>query len=106
MPSFAHRCGIHDGARTAALNRATLLARDLELVRFAWCDVPTLGQTTACVTIVPPRRGWIGVPTIVAETGFPFGLFRAWTLWRPAAQVLAYPRPEQPAPPLPASVAV
>ena len=73
---------------------------------FAWCDVPALGQTTACVTIVPPRRGWHGVPTIVAETGFPFGLFRAWTLWRPAAQVLAYPRPEQPAPPLPASVAV
>ena len=47
MPSFAHRCGIHDGARTAALNRATLLARDLELVRFAWCDVHgvTRGKT-------------------------------------------------------------
>jgi uncharacterized protein (DUF58 family) len=38
----------------------------------------------------------------VAETRFPLGLFRAWTVWRPAARVLAWPQPEQPAPPLPA----
>jgi uncharacterized protein (DUF58 family) len=36
------------------------------------------------------------------ETHFPLGLFRAWTVWRPAAQVLVYPAPEQPAPALPA----
>ena len=35
------------------------------------------------------------------ETRFPLGLFRAWSVWRPAAQVLVYPRPEQPAAPLP-----
>jgi uncharacterized protein (DUF58 family) len=39
----------------------------------------------------------------VVETGFPFGLFRAWTVWRPAARVLAWPQPEHPAPPLPPS---
>jgi uncharacterized protein (DUF58 family) len=72
---------------------------------FAWCDVPMQGQAGARLSIVPATRGWHGVPTVVAETGFPFGLFRAWTLWRPAAQVLAYPRPEQPAPALPPSSA-
>jgi uncharacterized protein (DUF58 family) len=42
---------------------------------------------------VPARRGWHAVPTLVVETVFPFGLFRAWTVWRPAARVLAWPRP-------------
>ncbi len=40
---------------------------------------------------------------LVVETRFPFGLFRAWTHWRPASPVLAYPRPEAGAPALPAA---
>lgn len=68
---------------------------------FVVVDVPAQGQATARLTIVPPSRGLMTVPTVMAETGFPFGLFRAWTLWRPAAQVLAWPRPETPPPPLP-----
>ena len=71
--------------------------------RFAVCDVPALGETRVHVSMVPPRRGWHAVPTLVMETVFPFGLFRAWTVWRPAVRVLAWPRPEQPAPPLPVS---
>jgi len=67
-----------------------------------WCDVPAQGQDSARLSMVPLHRGWHGVPTLVVETVFPFGLFRAWTLWRPAAQVLAWPVPEHPAPPLPA----
>lgn len=67
----------------------------------AWCDVPALGQASAQLSIVPPTRGQHAVPTVVVETRFPFGLFCAWTLWRPASQVLAYPRPEQPAVALP-----
>jgi uncharacterized protein (DUF58 family) len=69
----------------------------------AFCDVPALGQTSARVGFVPARRGWHAVPPLVVETGFPFGLFRAWTVWRPAGQVLAWPRPEQPAAALPGS---
>ncbi len=47
MTRFAQRCGIHDDARAAALQRAALLAGNLELVRFAWCDVHgvTRGKT-------------------------------------------------------------
>jgi uncharacterized protein (DUF58 family) len=71
-------------------------------ISYASCDVPAQGQETVQVSMVPPRRGWHSVPTLVLETTFPLGLFRAWTIWRPAAQVLAYPRPEQPAPAMPA----
>ena len=58
---------------------------------FDWSDAPAQGQTTAHVSIAPPRRGWHAVPAMVVETVFPFGLFRAWTLWRPAGRVLAWP---------------
>jgi uncharacterized protein (DUF58 family) len=64
-------------------------------------DVPAQGQATAAVGLVPAHRGWHALPTLIVETGFPFGLFRAWTVWRPAQRVLAWPRPEQPPPPLP-----
>ncbi len=66
-----------------------------------WIDVPQGGQAAAQLSFVPPHRGWHDVPVLVAETRFPLGLFRAWAYWRPAARVLAYPRPEQPAAPLP-----
>ena len=69
----------------------------------AWCDAPAGGQTAAHLSLVPAQRGWHAVPALVLETVFPFGLFRAWTVWRPAARVLAWPRPEQPPPPLPAA---
>jgi uncharacterized protein (DUF58 family) len=68
-----------------------------------WCDVQALGQTTAHLSMLPAQRGWHAVPTLVIETVFPFGLFRAWSIWRPAARVLAWPQPETPVPPLPAS---
>jgi uncharacterized protein (DUF58 family) len=70
---------------------------------FAWCDVPAQGATTARVRFATVQRGTMRVPTLMAETRFPLGLFRAWTVWRPAAQVLVYPKPEQPAAPLPST---
>ena len=74
--------------------------------RHVFCDVPALGQESARLSIVPQRRGWHAVPTLVVETGFPFGLFRAWTVWRPATQLLAWPQPEQPPAPLPGATPV
>ena len=68
-----------------------------------WCDVPAGGQCSVQLSFVPPVRGWHPCPALVLETLFPFGLFRAWTVWRPAARALAWPRPEQPAPALPPS---
>lgn len=67
----------------------------------AWIDVPAATQATAHLSFAPEQRGRHPVPTLSAETRFPLGLFRAWTVWRPAAQVLIYPRPENPAASLP-----
>jgi uncharacterized protein (DUF58 family) len=49
----------------------------------------------------PARRGRHPLPTLLVETHFPLGLFRAWTVWRPAGRVLAWPRPETAPPALP-----
>ena len=68
----------------------------------AWTDLPARGTSTLRLQLPLQRRGWQAVPTLVAETRFPMGLFRAWTVWRPAARVLAWPQPEPAAPPLPA----
>ena len=67
----------------------------------AWCDAAAGGQAQVHLSFVPPRRGWHAAPALVLETLFPFGLFRAWTVWRPAGRALAWPRAEQPVPPLP-----
>ncbi|HXD41194.1 MAG TPA: DUF58 domain-containing protein [Ramlibacter sp.] len=70
--------------------------------RWVWTDVPALGQSTVQVAFRPERRGRHPVPPLTAETRFPLGTFRVWTVWRPAAQVLVYPAPEAFPPPLPA----
>jgi uncharacterized protein (DUF58 family) len=69
---------------------------------WVWTDVPPAGQALVHLSFTPPRRGWCEVPQLSAETRFPLGIFRVWSLWRPAARVLAYPQPEDHAPPLPA----
>ncbi len=68
-----------------------------------WVDVPGGGQASAHVSFVPASRGRHEVPTLSAETRFPLGLFRAWTVWRPAGDVLVYPKPERPPAPLPSA---
>ncbi|MFY3384503.1 DUF58 domain-containing protein [Paracidovorax sp. MALMAid1276] len=68
---------------------------------WAYADVPAQGQCRVQVAFRPERRGLHPVPHLTAETRFPLGTFRVWTYWRPAAQVLVYPAPESPAPPLP-----
>jgi len=68
-----------------------------------WVDVPAGGQATARVSFVPECRGLHELPTLSLETRFPLGLFRAWSIWRPASQVLVYPKPEHPTAPLPAA---
>lgn len=67
----------------------------------SWVDVPAGGQVSAHLSFLPAHRGWHELPTLTAETRFPLGLFRAWTVWRPASQALVYPRVESPAPGLP-----
>jgi uncharacterized protein (DUF58 family) len=69
--------------------------------RLAWTDVPAQGSSLVQVAFTPQRRGLHRLPTLTAETRFPLGTFRVWTVWRPAAQVMVYPAPEASPPPLP-----
>lgn len=69
----------------------------------SWSNVPARGQGHTQVSFVPAQRGVVALPALRCETRFPLGLFRAWTIWRPASNLLVYPRPEQPPAALPAS---
>jgi uncharacterized protein (DUF58 family) len=64
-------------------------------------DVPAQASATVQLAFTPQRRGLQHLPTLTAQTLFPLGTFRVWALWRPAAQVLVYPKPESHPPPLP-----
>ncbi len=68
---------------------------------WVWCDVPAAGSASVQIAFQPARRGLHDVPVLKAETRYPLGTFRVWTIWRPSAQVLVFPKPEVPAPPLP-----
>ncbi|MDN3920230.1 DUF58 domain-containing protein [Roseateles violae] len=67
----------------------------------AWTDVPARGHAQLQLRLPAGARGLQTLPPLQIVTRFPLGLFRAWSIWRPAAQVWVYPRPETPAPPFP-----
>jgi len=71
---------------------------------WVWADVPGQGSSTVQVAFQPQRRGWQTIPALTAETRFPLGTFRVWTVWRPASRVLVYPAPEARPPPLPSGL--
>ena len=71
----------------------------------AWTDVPAQGSAELHVAWSAPSRGQHSLPALTAQTLFPLGTFRVWTVWRPAATVLVYPAPEELPPPLPAGEA-
>ena len=83
------------------LNPANQAKQKTADAHWAWTDVPAQGSSTLHVAFVPTTRGMHRVPTLTAETRFPLGTFRVWTVWRPAAQILVYPSPEVNPPPLP-----
>jgi len=68
---------------------------------WAWTDVPAQGSCPVEIAFLPHRRGLHAMPPLTAETRFPLGTFRVWTVWRPAASLLVYPAPEAHPPPLP-----
>ena len=70
-------------------------------LEWAHVDVPAQGSTHLTLGWQPPRRGRHPLPNLAAETRFPLGTFRVWSVWRPAATVLVYPQPETHPPPLP-----
>ncbi len=73
----------------------------LDAAHWSWTDIAAQGSSVVHVGYCPLERGLHRMPDMTAETRFPLGTFRVWTVWRPKAQVLVYPAPEAFAPPLP-----
>jgi uncharacterized protein (DUF58 family) len=67
----------------------------------AYAEIAAQGQTSVQLSWLAPGRGLHALPMVRAESRYPFGLFRAWTIWRPAGRQWIYPRPESPTPPWP-----
>jgi uncharacterized protein (DUF58 family) len=88
------RLGVGLGLDTGARPRA-----------LSYAEIGAAGQTSVRLSWLAPGRGLHALPLVRAETRYPFGLFRAWTVWRPAGQLWVYPRPEAPMPPWPISTA-
>jgi uncharacterized protein (DUF58 family) len=82
--------------------RLGFVGKDLPALEQA-IDVPS--NTTRVVTLAvrARERGWLHVPRVWLHTKFPLGLFFCWAYWSPDANALVYPRPEDDAPPLPAT---
>jgi len=92
------RVNLHNASTTP---RYGLGLAFLERDAWVWSEIGA-GQTASLpLAWHVPRRGWVEVPLIRLETRFPMGVFRAWTVWRPASRVLAYPAAEVGAPGLP-----
>jgi uncharacterized protein (DUF58 family) len=72
-------------------------------VALSYAEIDAAGQTVVRLARIAPARGQHALPLVRVETRYPFGLFRAWALWRPAGRLWVYPRPEAPMPPWPTS---
>ena len=70
-------------------------------IPLAYAEIAAQGQTAVHLSWLAPGRGLHALPVVRVESRYPFGLFRAWTIWRPAGQQWVYPRPESPVPPWP-----
>jgi uncharacterized protein (DUF58 family) len=73
----------------------------LRPIPLAYAEIPAQGQTSVHLSWLAPHRGLHALPVVRVESRYPFGLFRAWTIWRPAGRQCIYPRPEAPTPPWP-----
>ncbi len=74
-------------------------------IALAYDEIGAQGQTVLHLAWPVPVRGVHPLPMVRAESRFPFGLFKAWTLWRPDGSIVVYPQPERPAPAWPDSAA-
>jgi uncharacterized protein (DUF58 family) len=96
--SAAINIGLHSASRHSRYGIGLAVMRSGHWV---WTDVPAQGSSSVQLAFKTTIRGRHQLPTLTAETRFPLGTFRVWTVWRPAARVLVYPSPESLPPPLP-----
>jgi len=74
--------------------------------QMAWAEIAPRGQSLVSVSCPFATRGRHALPLVRVESRFPFGLFKAWSVWRPAGQVWVYPALEVPVADLPRAQAL
>lgn len=63
--------------------------------------LPAGDRASAKIAVATARRGWHDLPTVTVSSGFPLGLYHAWSPVDLAARVLVYPAPAKPGMPFP-----
>jgi len=105
VPAFAGEAAVLEMVVTnpghSRLGLGFGLDLDARPIPLAYAEIGAEGQTVVHLSWLAPGRGLHGLPLVRVESRYPFGLFRAWTIWRPAGQQWVYPRPESPTPPWP-----
>ena len=61
-------------------------------------DVPARQDTVITFKVPTTQRGWLVLGSLTLQTGFPLGLFRAWSYLHFDARCLVYPKPLPDAP--------
>ncbi len=87
---------------TGSVERFALSFTAPEMARPEHFDLAPRVEQIVPIALRVAQRGWQSIPRLTLQTRFPLGIWRAWTNWQPALDVLVYPRPEPPGVPLPA----
>lgn len=85
-------------AVTVVLTRQDQRSHESLWVQFAGgrpqgCDLLTQREQRLTLYLPTVRRGRLAPGRVRIETRYPFGLFRAWSLYQPAISCLVYPQP-------------
>lgn len=80
------------------------IAANLEGAEPVFIDVSAHGMARLTVSSPTHRRGWHEMGKLTLSTGFPGGLFRAWSPLATSMRCLVYPSPADTSLPLPQSI--
>ena len=94
------RFAVEIGNPSAYVRHAIALARGAAEPTFV--DVPARQTALASITVDAPRRGVLRPGRLTLSTGYPLGLYRAWSYLELDLTCMVYPRPAPPGVPLPA----
>ncbi|MGE5339609.1 MAG: DUF58 domain-containing protein [Gemmatimonadota bacterium] len=80
-----------------------LLSPTRERLTSVAADIPAGSTRLVRLGLPAMVRGRLACPRIRIETRFPFGLWQAWAYYTPPLTAFVFPKPEDDAPPLPAT---
>lgn len=101
-PVFAGQEAVLELILSEDRGRARLaIAASLDGQSPVFSDVPAHGTAKLSISSPTRKRGWYDMGTLTLDTGFPGGLFRAWSKLETGTRCLVYPCPAETSLPLP-----